>query len=79
MVFGRRKDREAPKHMRKPVKSSGRDPFGHLRDDRAEAESGEPWFAGEDDGPELQIETNRSSNLTAEDIGGPPPPPAPPD
>jgi hypothetical protein len=69
MVFGRRKDREAPKHMRKsdPGKPS-RDPFSHLRDERALAEDEEPWFAGEDDGPELNIETNRSSNLSAEDL-----------
>ena len=71
MVFGRRKDREAPKHMRKPVKGGSRDPFQHLRDERAEAESGEPWFVGEDEGPELDIETNRSSNLSADDLLGP--------
>lgn len=68
MVFGRRKDREAPKHMRKPQKGDGRDPFQHLRDERAQAEAGDPWFVGEDDGPELEIETNRSSNLTADDL-----------
>ena len=69
MVFGRRKDREAPKHMRKAPKGGGsRDPFAHLRDERVEAESGDAWFIGEDDGPELDIETNRSSNLTVEDL-----------
>jgi len=69
MVFGRRRDREAPKHMKKraPGKAS-RDPFEHLRDERAQAEGGDPWFVGEDDGPELEIETNRSSNLSAEDL-----------
>jgi hypothetical protein len=72
MVFGRRKDREAPKHMRKPAKpvrkAESRDPFGHLHDERAQAESGDPWFLGDDDGPELDIETNRSSNLSADDL-----------
>lgn len=74
MVFGRRKDREAPKHMRKPskpTKGSGRDPFQHLRDERAQAEAGDPWFLADDDGPELEIETNRSSNLKAEDFTAP--------
>jgi hypothetical protein len=52
--------------MRKPVKGGdSRDPFRHLRDERAQAEAGDAWFLGDDDGPELHIETNRSSNLTA--------------
>ena len=68
-MVGRRKDREAPKHMKKraPTKSS-RDPFEHLRDERAQAEGGDPWFVGEDEGPELHIETNKSSNLSEEDL-----------
>ena len=68
MVFGRRKDREAPKHLKKPVKGGGRDPFQHLRDERDLAEEGDPWFVGEDDGPELHIETNRSSDMKPEDF-----------
>src|SRR5262245_5708928 len=55
MAFGRRKDRVR--------KGGGRDPFGHLRDERAQAEDGEPWFLGPDDGPELEVEAGISSNL----------------
>jgi hypothetical protein len=71
MVFGRRKDREEPKHLKKPVKGGGRDPFQHLRDERALAEGGDPWFLAEDDEPELEIETNRSSNVRPEHFEAP--------
>jgi hypothetical protein len=45
-----------------------RDPFGHLADARREAESGEPWFLGPDDGPELDVQAGISSNLRDEDV-----------
>jgi hypothetical protein len=45
-----------------------RDPFGHLADDRREAESGEPWFLGPDDGPELDVQAGISSNLCDVDL-----------
>lgn len=56
---GRRKQKRQPED---------RDPFGHLADARREAESGEPWFAGPDDGPELDVQAGISSNLRDEDI-----------
>jgi hypothetical protein len=45
-----------------------RDPFGHLADARREAESGEPWFLGPDDGPELDVQAGISSNISDEDL-----------
>jgi hypothetical protein len=57
MPFGRRK------HEHK-----SRDPFGHLADERQAAESGEPWFAGPDDAPELEVEAGISSNLDEDDL-----------
>jgi hypothetical protein len=54
MAFGRRKDRE---------RKGGRDPFGHLRDERTRVENDEPWFLGPDDGPQLDIQAGISSNL----------------
>jgi hypothetical protein len=57
MPFGRRKHDS----------SKSRDPFEHLADERRVAESGEPWFLGADDGPELDIEAGISSNLGDDD------------
>ena len=68
MPFSRRKDRR-----REQGKADSRDPFAHLREERDKAEEEEPWFLAPDDGPELEIETGRSSNLTPddlEDLGG---------
>jgi hypothetical protein len=63
MPFSRRKDRR-----REQGKADSRDPFAHLREERAKAEEEEPWFLGPDDGPELNIETGISSNLTPDDL-----------
>ena len=60
MAFGRKK--RAPRD---------RDPFVHLADERRAAESG-AWFLEPDDGPELDIQTNISSNLSQEDLEDPP-------
>jgi hypothetical protein len=59
MAFGRKK--RAPRD---------RDPFVHLADERRAAESA-AWFLEPDDGPPLDIETNRSSNLSREDLDDP--------
>jgi hypothetical protein len=56
MAFSRRKDR------------TRRDPFGHLRDERAQAESGDPWFLAPDEGPELDVQAGISSNLSEDDL-----------
>jgi hypothetical protein len=61
MPFGRRK----PAHKARAAKS--RDPFEHLADERRAAES-DAWFLGPDDGPELQVETGISSNLSGDDL-----------
>lgn len=63
MPFSRRKDRS-----REQGKADSRDPFSHLREERAKAEEEEPWFLAPDDGPELEIETGISSNLTPDDL-----------
>jgi hypothetical protein len=55
MAFSRRKDRE---------RKGGRDPFGHLSDERAKAETGDPWFLAPDDEPELDVQAGISSNLS---------------
>jgi hypothetical protein len=57
MAFGRRKR-----------DSKSRDPFEHLADERRAAESGEPWFLGPDDAPQLDVEAGISSNLRDEDL-----------
>ena len=59
---GRRKQKQQQQQQ------EDRDPFGHLADARREAESGEPWFLGPDDGPELDVQAGISSNLRDEDI-----------
>jgi hypothetical protein len=61
----REKDQEAKK---KQDRRASRDPFAHLEDDRTDAESGDPWFLGPDDGPELHVETGISSNLSEDDL-----------
>jgi hypothetical protein len=58
MAFGRRKHGS----------TKNRDPFDHLADERQAAESGEPWFLGPDDGPDLDVEAGISSNLRDEDL-----------
>jgi hypothetical protein len=65
MAISRRKAQE-PKEKEKQARR-GRDPFAHLQDEREEAEA-EPWFLAPDDGPELQVETGRSSNLSEDDL-----------
>ena len=40
-----------------------KDDFKSLSKQRRVVEDDEPWFAGEDDGPELSIETGIGSNL----------------
>jgi hypothetical protein len=62
MPFGRRKSA----HKARAPKS--RDPFEHLADERRAAES-DAWFLHPDDGPELQVETGISSNLSDDDLG----------
>jgi hypothetical protein len=51
--------------------------FGRKRDginlkreskERRKVEDVQPWFMAEDDGPELEIQTNRSSNLREDDL-----------
>ena len=60
-----------PFGRRKPADKSGspkaRDPFAHLANERRAAES-EAWFLQPDDGPELEIETGISSNLSEDDL-----------
>jgi hypothetical protein len=56
MAFGRKKSARRE-----------RDPFAHLADERREAES-ETWFLQPDDGPELEVETGISSNLSDDDV-----------
>jgi hypothetical protein len=63
---------------RKKTARRGRDPFAHLADDRREAES-ETWFLQPDDGPELEVETGISSNLSDDDLDTDPAPPPDPD
>jgi hypothetical protein len=52
---------------RKKPGRKGRDPFEHLADERQAAESS-PWFLEPDEGPELDVETGRSSNLSQDDL-----------
>jgi hypothetical protein len=59
MAFNR-KDRE---------RRGGRDPFAHLRDERAEAEDGDPWFLSPDEGPDIDVQAGVSSNLRQDDLG----------
>jgi hypothetical protein len=62
---------------RRNRKHRSRDPFAHLADERRAAESGDqPWFMGEDDAPELHVETGISSNLGRDDLDLHHPPPA---
>jgi hypothetical protein len=63
MPFSRRKDRR-----REDQSGDSRDPFAHLREERTKAEEEEPWFLAPDDGPELQIETGISSNLSEDGL-----------
>lgn len=52
---------------RKKPGRRGRDPFEHLADERQAAES-EAWFLAPDDGPELDVQTGVSSNLSEDDL-----------
>ncbi len=61
MPFGRRR----AEHKSRAAKA--RDPFEHLADERRAAES-DAWFMAPDDGPELDIETGISSNLSEDDL-----------
>jgi hypothetical protein len=66
MPLGRRKsgDKRSGDKGRSP---RGRDPFAHLADERKAAES-DAWFLQPDDGPELDVETGISSNLSEDDL-----------
>jgi hypothetical protein len=55
---------------RKKRSSRDRDPFVHLADERQVAERG-TWFLEPDDGPQLEVETGISSNLSEEDLHDP--------
>ena len=44
-----------------------KDDFKALSKQRREVEDDAPWFAGDDDGPELSIETGIGSNLRRRD------------
>jgi hypothetical protein len=69
MAFSRRREKERKRERTdRPARRGSRDPFSHLHEERSEAEAGEPWFLGADDGPELHIETGISSNLTEDDL-----------
>jgi hypothetical protein len=48
-------------------KKDERDPFAHLSADREEAESGTPWFMGDDGSPNLDIQAGISSNIADDD------------
>ncbi len=52
---------------RKRRSTRGRDPYVHLADERRAAEAG-TWFLEPDDGPQLDVETGISSNLSEEDL-----------
>jgi hypothetical protein len=52
---------------RKKMGRRGRDPFEHLADERHDAESS-AWFLEPDDGPELDVQTGISSNLSEDDL-----------
>jgi hypothetical protein len=54
---------------RKKPGRKGRDPFEHLADERDAAESS-PWFLEPDEGPELDVQTGISSNLSEDDLEG---------
>ncbi len=56
MAFGRKK--RGPR---------GRDPFGHLADERRAAEA-EAWFLQPDDAPPLDVEAGISSNIAEDDV-----------
>jgi hypothetical protein len=72
MPLGRRKseDKRAGENRAGDKRRAprGRDPFAHLADEREAAES-EAWFLQPDDGPELEVETGISSNLSEDDLG----------
>lgn len=44
-------------------KRKPKDDFKTLSKERRKSEDDEPWFAGDDDGPELIVETGIGSNL----------------
>jgi hypothetical protein len=54
MAFGRRKQREFD--------------FKRASKERRKGEDSEPWFLADDDGPELEVETGKSSNLRPDDL-----------
>lgn len=44
-------------------KRKPKDDFKSLAKERRKSEDDQPWFVGDDDGPELHIETGIGSNL----------------
>lgn len=44
-------------------KRKPKDDFKALAKERRRSEDDQPWFAGDDDGPELDVETGIGSNL----------------
>jgi hypothetical protein len=48
-------------------RKKGKDDFKALSKQRREVEDAQPWFAREDDGPELDVETGIGSNLRLPD------------
>lgn len=44
-------------------KRKPKDDFKALAKERRRSEDDDPWFAGDDDGPELDVETGIGSNL----------------
>lgn len=51
-------------------KRQPKDPFARAAADRRAVEDEQPWFLGDDDGPELDVEAGRSARM--DDPEGPP-------
>lgn len=52
-------------------KRTQKDSFRRLAKERRRSEDETPWFAGDDDGPELDVETGIGSNLRRPDESQP--------
>jgi hypothetical protein len=52
--------------FRKKPAAPGAD-FRALSKERRQVEDDQPWFAGDDDGPELDVQTGIGSNLRRDD------------
>ena len=50
------------------VKRKPKDDFKSLAKQRQRDDDAEPWFAADDDGPELDVETGIGSNLRRDDV-----------